>query len=163
MRVENDKAREWYMHEAADQNWSTRQLDRQISTLYYERLPASTEKDPVRQEAAEKPAQVEPDHFIRDPYVLKFLNLEDYPGLRESTVEKAIIDKLQAFLLELGKGFSFVARQKRMRFGDEDFYVDLVFARLHLHVELIQNKHILLYGNIKSTLGNSCNRFEFRN
>jgi len=70
---------------------------------------------------------LEPEHFIRDPYVLEFLNLKDYPGLRESTVEQAIIDKLQEFLLELGKGFSFVARQKRMRFGDEDFYADLVF------------------------------------
>ena len=127
LRVENDKAREWYMNEAADQNWSTRQLDRQIATLYYERLLAGREKEPVKQEAAEKLAQVEPEHFIRDPYVLEFLNLKDYPGLRESTVEQAIIDKLQQFLLELGKGFSFVARQKRMRFGDEDFYVDLVF------------------------------------
>jgi len=127
LRVENDKAREWYMNEAADQNWSTRQLERQISTLYYERLLSSREKEPVRKEAAEKLAQVEPEHFIRDPYVLEFLDLKDYPGLRESTVEQAIIDKLQQFLLELGKGFSFVARQKRMRFGNEDFYVDLVF------------------------------------
>jgi predicted nuclease of restriction endonuclease-like (RecB) superfamily len=125
--VENDKAREWYMNEAADQNWSTRQLDRQISTLYYERLLASREKETVKREAAEKLARLEPEHFIRDPYVLEFLDLKDYPGLRESTVEQAIIDKLQQFLLELGKGFSFVARQKRMRFGDEDFYVDLVF------------------------------------
>ena len=70
---------------------------------------------------------MDPEHFIRDPYVLEFLNLKDYPGLRESNVEQAIIDNLQAFLLELGKGFSFVARQKRMRFEDEDFYVDLVF------------------------------------
>ena len=115
------------MNEAADQNWSTRQLDRQISTLYYERLLASREKEPVKQEAAGKLARLEPEYFIRDPYVLEFLNLKDYPGLRESTVEQAIIDKLQEFLLELGKGFSFVARQKGMRFGDEDFYVDLVF------------------------------------
>ena len=127
LRVENEKAREWYMNEAAAQNWSTRQLDRQISTLYYERLLASREKEPVKQEAAEKLARVEPEKFIRDPYVLEFLNLRDYPGLRESTVEQAIIDKLQQFLLELGKGFSFVARQKRIQFGDEDFYVDLVF------------------------------------
>jgi predicted nuclease of restriction endonuclease-like (RecB) superfamily len=127
LRVEDETAREWYMNEAADQNWSTRQLDRQISTLYYERLLASREKEPVRQEAVEKLEQVEAELFIRDPYVLEFLNLKDYSGLRESTVEQAIIDKLQRFLLELGKGFSFVARQKRIRFGDEDFYVDLVF------------------------------------
>jgi predicted nuclease of restriction endonuclease-like (RecB) superfamily len=127
LRVEDDKAREWYMNEAADQNWSTRQLERQISTLYYERLLASRDKRPVRKEAAGKLAAIEAEQFIRDPYVLEFLNLRDYPGLRESDIETALIDNLQMFLLELGKGFSFVARQKRMRFDDEDFYVDLVF------------------------------------
>ncbi|MFP3912395.1 MAG: DUF1016 N-terminal domain-containing protein, partial [Desulfobacteraceae bacterium] len=71
MRVEKDEARKWYMNEAADQNWSTRQLDRQISTLYYERLLASRDKKPVKQEASEKLAQVEPEGFIRDPYVLE--------------------------------------------------------------------------------------------
>jgi predicted nuclease of restriction endonuclease-like (RecB) superfamily len=125
--VEDPKAREWYLREAADQNWSTRQLDRQISVLYYERLLSSRKKAPVRQEARDKTAAIEPEQFIRDPYVLEFLDLMDYPALRESAVEQAIIDNLQAFLLELGKGFSFVARQRRMRFEDEDFYVDLVF------------------------------------
>lgn len=125
--VENAAAREWYMHEAADQHWSTRALDRQISVLYYERLLASRKKAPVRKEASVKLGKVEPEQFIRDPYVLEFLDLKDYPALRESKVEQAIMDNLQAFLLELGKGFSFVARQKRMRFEDEDFYVDLVF------------------------------------
>lgn len=127
IQVEDPAAREWYMREAADQHWSTRQLERQISVLYYERLLASRKKEPVRKEAAAKLAKVEPEQFIRDPYVLEFLNLKDYPALRESAVEQAIIANLQAFLLELGKGFSFVARQKRMRFDDEDFYVDLVF------------------------------------
>lgn len=127
MQVGNPAAREWYMREAAELHWSTRQLDRQISVLYYERLLASRKKAPVRKEATTKLSTVEPDQFIRDPYVLEFLDLKDYPALRESAVEQAIIDNLQAFLLELGKGFSFVARQKRMRFEDEDFYVDLVF------------------------------------
>jgi predicted nuclease of restriction endonuclease-like (RecB) superfamily len=127
MQVEKPAAREWYMREAADQHWSTRQLDRQIAVLYYERLLASRKKVPVRKEAREKLAAVTPEQFIRDPYVLEFLDLKDYPALRESAVEQAIIDNLQAFLLELGKGFSFVARQRRMRFEDEDFYVDLVF------------------------------------
>jgi predicted nuclease of restriction endonuclease-like (RecB) superfamily len=127
LRVAESAAREWYMDEAASQHWSTRQLDRQISTLYYERLLASRRKAPVRKEARDKLAAVEPEQFIRDPYVLDFLDLKDYPTLRESRVEQAIIDNLQAFLLELGKGFSFVARQKRLRFEDEDFYVDLVF------------------------------------
>jgi predicted nuclease of restriction endonuclease-like (RecB) superfamily len=127
LRVENGLAREWYMREAADQQWSTRRLERQISVLYYERLLASRKEAPVRKEAAAKLATIPPEQFIRDPYVLDFLDLRDYPGLRESTVEQAIIDNLQAFLLELGKGFSFVARQKRLRFEDDDFYVDLVF------------------------------------
>jgi predicted nuclease of restriction endonuclease-like (RecB) superfamily len=115
------------MREAASQRWSTRQLERQISVLYFERLRASRKKAPVRKEARDKLADVAPEEFIRDPYVLEFLDLKDYPALRESAVEQAIIDNLQAFLLELGKGFSFVARQKRLRFEEEDFYVDLVF------------------------------------
>lgn len=127
MKVEDLQAREWYLREAATQQWSTRQLDRQISVLYYERLLASRRKAPVRKEAATKVAAVETEQFIRDPYLLDFLGLRDYPALRESSVEQAIIDNLQAFLLELGRGFSFVARQKRMRFEEEDFYVDLVF------------------------------------
>lgn len=127
MQVEVPAAREWYMNEAASQQWSTRQLERQIAVLYYERLLASRKRAPVRKEAAVKLAKLEPEQFIRDPYVLEFLDLRDYPALRESAVEQAIIDNLQGFLLELGKGFSFVARQKRVRFEEEDFYVDLVF------------------------------------
>jgi predicted nuclease of restriction endonuclease-like (RecB) superfamily len=127
LSVEDAAARQWYMHEAADQHWSTRQLERQISVLYYDRLLASRRKTPVRKEAAATLAALVPEQFIRDPYVLEFLDLKDYPALRESSVERAIIENLQAFLLELGKGFSFVARQKRLRFEEEDFYVDLVF------------------------------------
>jgi len=125
--VDDPQAREWYLREAADQHWSTRQLDRQIAVFYYERLLASRKKAPVRKEAGRKLATLAPEQFIRDPYVLEFLDLKDYPTLRESAVEQAIIENLQAFLLELGRGFSFVARQKRLRFEDEDFYVDLVF------------------------------------
>lgn len=125
--VEDARARAWYMNEAADQHWSTRQLERQISVLYYERLLASRKTAPVRKEARAKLQAVTPEQFIRDPYVLEFLDLKEYPALRESAVEQAIIDNLKGFLLELGKGFSFVARQKRTRFEDEDFYVDLVF------------------------------------
>jgi len=125
--VEDPRARDWYLREAAEQRWSTRQLERQISVLYYDRLLASRKKAPVRKEAKDKLAAVASEEFIRDPYVLEFLDLKDYPALRECAVEQAIIDNLQAFLLELGKGFSFVARQKRLRFEEEDFYVDLVF------------------------------------
>ena len=138
--VENEQARRWYMNEAADGVWSTRQLDRQISTLYYERLLASKEKETVISEAQEKISQVAPQQFIRDPFVLEFLNLKDYPSLHESVLEQALIDHLQQFLLELGRGFCFVARQKLMRYGDDDFYVDLVFyhsiLKCHVLIDL---------------------------
>ena len=138
--VENDQARLWYMNEAAESVWSTRQLDRQISSLYYERLLASREKDPVIREAKEKVGQLEPQQFIRDPFVLEFLNLKDYPSLHENVLEQALIDHLQQFLLELGRGFCFVARQKRMRYDDDDFYIDLVFyhsiLKCHILIDL---------------------------
>lgn len=129
MRVESPAARGWYANEAADQNWSTRALQRQIGTLHYERLLMSRDKAPVAAEAHGKtealPARVE--DFIRDPYVLEFLGLSDSASFRESDLEQAIVDKLQAFLLELGKGFAFVARQQRVRTKTKDFFVDLVF------------------------------------
>lgn len=138
--VEDEQARHWYMNEAADGVWSTRQLDRQISTLYYERLLASKEKEPVVREAKEKIGQMSPQQFIRDPFVLEFLNLKDYPSLHESVLEQALIDHLQQFLLELGRGFCFVARQKLMRYGDDDFYIDLVFyhsiLKCHVLIDL---------------------------
>ncbi len=126
-KIKDSNARTWYMNEAANEHWSTRQLDRQISVLYYERLLASKDKESVVAEAHEKIAAMAPEQFIKDPYVLDFLNLKDYPGLRETDLEQSLIDHLQEFLLELGSGFCFVARQKRMRFDDEDFYLDLVF------------------------------------
>ena len=125
--VKNQEARIWYMNEAANSVWSTRQLDRQISTLYYDRLLASHDKKIVTDEAEEKLQKIIPEDIIKDPYILEFLNLKDYPALRESDIEKSLINNLQDFLMELGNGFCFVARQKRMRFEDEDFYVDLVF------------------------------------
>ncbi len=138
--VEDNQARLWYMNEAADGVWSTRQLDRQISSLYYERLLAGRDKDPVMREAQEKMGQIAPQQFIRDPFVLEFLNLRDYPSLHEDVLEQALIDHLQQFLLELGRGFCFVARQKRMRYDDEDFYVDLVFyhsiLKCHVLIDL---------------------------
>ena len=138
--VESEQARNWYMNEAADSMWSTRQMDRQISTLYYERLLASREKASVVDEANQKLAQLAPQQFIHDPFVLEFLDLKDYPALHESDIEQALVDHLQQFLLELGRGFCFVARQKRMRYDDEDFYVDLVFyhsiLKCHVLIDL---------------------------
>ena len=124
LSVENEQARQWYMDEAIASAWSSRQLERQISTLYYERLLASRDQVPVRAEAVELTAPLAAENFIKDPYVLEFLNLKDYPSLRESDLEQALIEKLQEFLLELGRGFCFVARQKLMRYEDEDFYLD---------------------------------------
>ena len=138
--VENEQARIWYMNEAADSVWSTRQMDRQISTLYYERLLASKDKAPVVAEAKQKMSELKPEQFIHDPFVLEFLNLKEYPALRESDIEQALIDHLQQFLLELGRGFCFVARQKRMRYDEDDFYVDLVFyhsiLKCHVLIDL---------------------------
>lgn len=138
--VENEQARIWYMNEAADSVWSTRQMDRQISTLYYERLLASKDKAAVVAEAKQKMSELKPEQFIHDPFVLEFLNLKDYPALRESDIEQALIDHLQQFLLELGRGFCFVARQKRMRYDEDDFYVDLVFyhsiLKCHVLIDL---------------------------
>ena len=129
LRVEKAEAREWYMNEAAAENWSSRQLERQISMLYYDRMLLSADKRSTKTDAKENLAlaKLEPESFIRNPYVLEFLNLKDYPNLHEKDIEEGLINNLQAFLLELGKGFCFVARQKRIRFDDQDFYVDLVF------------------------------------
>ena len=127
LRVENEAARNWYMEECVRAGWSSRQLERQISTLYYDRLLASREKAPVVDEANALMEPLAAENFIKDPYVLEFLDLKSYPALRETDLEQALIDKLQEFLLELGRGFCFVARQKLMRYEDEDFYIDLVF------------------------------------
>ena len=140
IRVQNEQARLWYMNEAAEQTWSSRQLDRQISVLYYERLLNSTDTLSVRKEAENNLAQLAPQEFIHDPYVLDFLNLKNYPALHETDIEKSLINNLQSFLLELGKGFCFVARQKLMRYDNEDFYVDLVFyhsiLKCHVLIDL---------------------------
>lgn len=127
LRVDDEAARNWYLEESIRSGWSSRQLERQISTLYYDRLLASRDKTQVTAEANELIKPFAAEEFIKDPYVLNFLDLKNYPALRESDLEQALIDKLQEFLLELGRGFCFVARQKLMRYEDEDFYIDLVF------------------------------------
>ncbi len=129
LRVENQAARQWYMNEAAAQNWSSRALERQIGTLYYERLTLSEDKQAVAAEADAKLQAMKqtPREFIRDPVMLEFLGLPGSGKLLESTLEQALMDKLQAFLLELGKGFAFVARQQRISTETKDFYIDLVF------------------------------------
>jgi predicted nuclease of restriction endonuclease-like (RecB) superfamily len=129
LKVEDETARVWYMNEAAEQNWSSRALERQIGTLYYERLLVSRDRDPVKDEARAQIAPLEkmPREFVRDPVLLEFLGLPETGRLLEADLEQALIDKLQSFLLELGKGFAFVARQQRISTESKDFYIDLVF------------------------------------
>lgn len=129
LRVSDNRARQWYANEAAEQNWSARALDRQIGTLYYERLVLSRDKAGVREEAEANIAALPqtPREFVRDPVMLEFLGLPDTGKLLESRLEQALMDKLQGFLLELGKGFAFVARQQRITTETKDFYIDLVF------------------------------------
>jgi predicted nuclease of restriction endonuclease-like (RecB) superfamily len=117
------------MNEAASQNWNTRALDRQIGTLYYERLLASKDRQPVREEAAAQISALAatPRDFIHDPVMLEFLGLPNTGKLLESKLEDALIGNLQSFLLELGRGFAFVARQQRISTESKDFYIDLVF------------------------------------
>ena len=129
MRVTNDEEREWYLKEASEQMWSYRTLDRNISTLYYRRLLSSQKKEPVVKEMQEKTAAFQNDklEFIKNPSVLEFLGLPSNKGYTETALEQSIIDQMQNFLLELGKGFSFVARQQHIRTETQDFYIDLVF------------------------------------
>lgn len=129
LRVDNDHARHWYMNESAIQNWSSRALERQINTLYYERLLTSRDRPAVQQEAATniQKMKAQPRDFIRDPVMLEFLGSTNAGLTQETNLEQALIHQLQAFLLELGKGFAFIARQQRISTESKDFYIDLVF------------------------------------
>ncbi len=121
MRVENENARQFYLDEAVKSQWSTRQLERQINTFFYERLLSSQNKEKVSQEIQTLEPGKTPDDIIRDPYVLEFLGLSSNDDFYESDLEQALITHLQKFLLELGRGFSFVARQKRITFDGRHF------------------------------------------
>lgn len=128
MRVENENARNFYIEETIKSNWSTRQLERQITTLFYERILSSKNKEKVSQEIYKlEPKKNRPEDIIKDPYVLEFLGLPENIDFLEKNLEQSLINHLQKFLLELGRGFSFVARQKRITFDGRHFYIDLVF------------------------------------
>ena len=128
MRVENEDARAFYEDECVKSNWSTRQLERQINSFFYERLLSSKDKEAVKNEInLLEPQGKLPKDIIRDPYVLEFLGLPDQHSFAEKDLENALIEHLQNFLLELGRGFSFVARQKRITFDGRHFYIDLLF------------------------------------
>lgn len=129
MRVEDIKARQYYIQEAANQQWNVRQLERQINTFFYERLLASRDKKAVTNEAIEntKELAATTNEHIKDPYILEFLGLKPEIKYLEKDLEQAIINNLQQFLLELGKGFAFVDRQHHITTNTKDFYIDLVF------------------------------------
>ena len=126
LKVEKEGAREFYEREAVEGAWSTRELERQISTLTYERARLSKEKAATLQKTRDEGEKYRPQDFIKDPFVLEFLGLPDRAE-SENDLEEALLSHLQNFLLELGKGFSFVARQKRITVDGDHFYVDLVF------------------------------------
>ena len=127
MKVSDEAARAFYLDECAKANWSTRQLERQINSLFYERILSSHDKEAVSKEIFEKEPSKTPEDFIKDPYVLEFLGVPQPPELYEKQLENALISELQKFLLELGRGFAFIARQKHIDMGGEHFYIDLVF------------------------------------
>lgn len=128
LKVNHHQARHYYMQDAADQNWSTRDLQRQINTQYYERILANNPKEtPTIPIASNELEKSKPADVIKDPFVLEFLDIAPNQKLQETTLEEALMNQLQEFLLELGKGFSFVGRQYRVSADTEHFYVDLVF------------------------------------
>lgn len=127
MRVENATARSFYLDECVKSNWSTRQLERQINSFFYERLLSSRSKEAVRSEIDHLEPAKTPEDVIHDPYVLEFLGVRPNADFYEKDLEQSLIGNLQNFLLELGRGFSFVARQKHIDLDGEHFYIDLVF------------------------------------
>ncbi|MEQ4923916.1 PDDEXK nuclease domain-containing protein [Proteus hauseri] len=142
LRLKSEHARQWYINEAIAQSWSARALERQISTLYYERLISTQGKQqdilPVLIEGQQKTRELEHSvqDYLRDPYIFDFLGLPNI-ALQENKLEQALIDNLKEFLLELGKGFAFVERQQRISTNDGDYYIDLVFYNFHLKCFLL--------------------------
>ena len=139
IRIENQDARDWYIKETIENNWSTRALERQVSKLYYERLLSSSDKQTLVVEANEKINELQTSdikNYLRDPYIFDFLNLPS-ESLLETNIEQALIDNLQQFLLELGRGFAFVSRQQRLCVEVQDFYIVLVFYNFKLKCYLL--------------------------
>jgi predicted nuclease of restriction endonuclease-like (RecB) superfamily len=127
LKVEKENVRDFYIKEAITGNWSTRQLERQINSLFYDRILASKDKKGMILDGRVLEDKMQPENIIKDPFVLEFLNMKENAKLAEKKLETALIEKLQHFLLELGNGFSFVGRQYRITADNEHFYIDLVF------------------------------------
>ncbi|EOR92772.1 Putative cytoplasmic protein [Arcticibacter svalbardensis MN12-7] len=126
MRVESEEARKFYLNEAAEQGWSVRTLERNVNTFYFNRI-LSTKNRSNNEASGNQLEKQQPEDFIKDPYVFEFLNIPQPVSANESDIESALIENLQQFLLELGKGFSFVGRQFRLSTETDHFYIDLVF------------------------------------
>ena len=127
MRIADENARAFYTEECVKAAWSVRQLERQIHTMYYQRLLSSQDKQAVSAEIQSTEPKPEYEKIVKDPYVMEFLQIKPDTHVFESDIEQALINHLQQFLLELGRGFSFVARQKRFTLDGQNFYIDLVF------------------------------------
>ncbi|MBE7629570.1 PDDEXK nuclease domain-containing protein [Tenacibaculum piscium] len=142
--IENKDKRSYYIEESCKNNWSARQLERQINSQLYERLLLSSDKEKVLAIAKNEATIQNPTDIIKDPMVLEFLGLKQKANYYEKDLEQALITNIQSFLLELGNGFSFVARQKRIQLEDDDFFIDLVFynrlLRCFVLVELKTHK-----------------------
>jgi predicted nuclease of restriction endonuclease-like (RecB) superfamily len=127
LRVEKSEARSFYEIEAKENRWTARERERQINSLLYERLVLSRDKKSIRKLAKKGQEILKPEDVFKDPIVMEFLGLPESPRLTETDLETALLDHLQAFLLELGKGFAFIARQQRLTLEGDHFYIDLVF------------------------------------
>jgi len=144
MKVEKENSREFYMKEAISGNWSTRQLERQINTMYFDRLHLSKDRKKPMLDVDKSNEVMQSGNIIKDPFILEFLDVKESENLSESTLESALINKLKQFILELGNGFSFVDRQYRITTNNDHFYIDLVFynyiLRCFLLIELKTEK-----------------------
>ena len=128
LQVNDEKARQWYAQEAATENWSTRTLQRNISSQYYYRMLKTQSQDAVKREMQELTAEYQKKlEFIKSPVIAEFLGMQEDTSYLESDLEQSIINNLQKFLMELGKGYAFVARQQRIHTEKEDYFIDLVF------------------------------------
>ena len=127
LKIENIESRNFYITECLESRWSTRELERQINSLFFERISLSKNKDEIKKLSQHGQILDKTSDLVKDPYVLEFLGLEDKTDFVEKELEQYLIDNLEKFILELGKGFSFVARQKRITLDGDHFYIDLVF------------------------------------
>ena len=162
LQVEDEKARAWYEKVAIEQMWSVRTLQRNISSQYYYRMLQTQKKDVVESEMQEKTLQYQDDkyEFIKNPVIAEFLGLTSNTDFTENDLEKSILSNLQKFMMELGKGYAFVARQQHIHTEKQDYYIDLVFYNyilkcfvlIDLKTEKISAQNVGYYNNLISIM-----------